>query len=77
MLLFFQDDRSTTLSTILESHRVQRRHAKLKQTANNEPQKSIFLGIRETSQEKTPPPDKRLSVMTNDLITFCQVRSRF
>ena len=28
---------------------------KLKQTANNELQKSIFLGVRETSQEKTPP----------------------
>ena len=40
---------------ILESRRVQRRHAKLKQTANNDLQKSIFLGIRETSQEKTPP----------------------
>ena len=36
---------------ILESRRVQRRHGKLKQTANNELQKSIFLGDRETSQE--------------------------
>ena len=55
---------------ILESH-VQRRHAKLKQTTNYQLQKSIFLEVREISQEKHPLPKKRLSVMTNDLITFC------
>ena len=36
----------------------------------------IFRGQRNVPG-KTPPPNKRLSVMTNDLITFCQVRSRF
>ena len=36
----------------------------------------IFRGQRNITR-KTPPPNKRLSVMTNDLITFCQVRSRF
>ena len=36
----------------------------------------IFRGQRNITG-KTPPPNKRLSVMTNDLITFCQVRSRF
>ena len=30
----------------------------------------IFPKVRETSQGKHSPPDKRLSVMTNDLITF-------
>ena len=39
MLSIFRDDRSTTLST---------RMRLFKQTANNELQKSIFLGIRET-----------------------------
>ena len=36
-----------------------------------------ILGVSKISQEKTPPPDKCLSIMTNGLITFCQVRSRF
>ena len=40
---------------ILESHRFQRRHAKLKPTTNYQLQKSIFLGVRETSQGKTSP----------------------
>ena len=39
---------------ILKLYRVQLRHAKLKSTTNYQLQKSIFLGVRETSQDKTP-----------------------
>ena len=52
-------------------------HAKLKQTANNELQKSIFLGIREASQEKTPPSQQTSISRDQRSNYFCQVRSRF
>ena len=56
MLLLFQDDRTTTVQQdgpILKLYHVQRRHAKLKSTTNYQLQKWYFLGVRETSQDKT------------------------
>ena len=80
MLLIFRDDRSTTLSTrmgLFWSPVVFNRDM----PSSNKQQiiscKNWYFRDQRKITRKTPPPNKRLSVMTNDLITFCQVRSRF
>ena len=63
MFSIFQNDKIHDLvqkdGPILEPYRVQRRHAKLKPTTIINCKNRYFLGVREKSQDKTPPP-KRL-----------------
>ena len=61
----------------LDSRRVQRRYAKLEPITNYQLQKSIFLGVGDTSQGKAPPLKRPKDVSREKLICESSSKNMF